>query len=59
MSSPVNVKPVKYLRSAIRRLGLAKQLLSKKYLLPVINYICCEAHFDVSCEVLMNKLCRK
>ena len=57
--SPVNVLPVKYLRSAVRRLGLVKQLLPKKYLLPVINYICCEAHLDISREVLMNKLSRK
>jgi hypothetical protein len=47
---PVNVLPVKYLRSAVRRLGLVKQLIPKKYLLPVINYICCEAHLDITAK---------
>jgi poly-gamma-glutamate synthesis protein (capsule biosynthesis protein) len=51
--------PGKYLKSAFRRLGLVDKLLPKKYLVAVINYICCEAHLDIATEVLKNKLSKK
>jgi len=54
--SGINILPGKYLRSAARRMGLMKRLLPKKHLLSIMNYIFCEAHLDVSKEVLNHKL---
>jgi len=57
--SVISIIPVKIFRGALRRLGLANKLFPQKYLLGIMNYIFCEAHLDVSKEVLNNKLYKK
>jgi poly-gamma-glutamate capsule biosynthesis protein CapA/YwtB (metallophosphatase superfamily) len=57
--SAINLVPVKYVRGTLRRLGFVNRLFPKKYLLPIINYIFCEAHLDVGKEVLKSKLLKK
>ncbi len=57
--SALNLVPGRYLRSLLKRLGVLKVLFPQKYLLTLINYIYCEAHLDVSKEVLGNKILKK
>ena len=57
--SAMNVIPGKYLKGLLKRLGLIKLLLPEKYIAGIINYINCEAHLDVSKEVLSSKLLEK
>lgn len=57
--SAISIIPVKFLRGALRRLGFVNRLFPKKYLLPIINYTYCEAHLDLSKEVLKSKLLNK
>ncbi len=57
--SVISIIPFKIIRGAFRRLGLVHKLFPQKYLLGIMNYIFCEAHLDVSKEVLNNKLYNK
>ena len=57
--SAISIIPVKFVRGALRRMGFVNRLFPKKYLLPIINYIYCEAHLDLSKEVLKNKQFKK
>ncbi|MEO7045116.1 MAG: CapA family protein, partial [Ferruginibacter sp.] len=49
----------KYFRSAIRKLGLERFFLRRSQLKSVLNYSRCEAHKDITFEVLINYLKNK
>jgi poly-gamma-glutamate capsule biosynthesis protein CapA/YwtB (metallophosphatase superfamily) len=49
----------KYFRSAIRRLGLERFFLRRIQLKSILNYSRCEAHKDITFEVLLNYLKEK
>ena len=49
----------KYFRSAIRKLGMERLFLRKDQLKSIMNYSRCEAHRDVTFEVILNYLKRK
>lgn len=57
--SAMNVIPGRYLKGLLKRMGIIKWLFPQKYLTGIINYINCEAHADVSKEVLSHKLFNK
>lgn len=53
--SPVNIFPGRYMKAIMRRSGLNKLILSKKYLIPILNSIECESLNDLSQFVLKQK----
>ncbi len=46
----------KYLRSAVRKLGMERYFLRKEQLKSIMNYSRCEAHKDVTFEVILKYL---
>lgn len=57
--SPVPAMPGRYLKSALRRMGLVNTLTPPEYLTGVINYITCESHLDAAQQALKKKLFKK
>lgn len=53
--SPINVIPGRYIRAAMKRLGLNKYLLKKQNLIQILNHIRCEAHKDVVVALLIKR----
>lgn len=56
MLSTSNLFPLRYIRSAIRRLGVEKLFLKKEQIKSLNNYVRCEAHKDIMLEVMKNYL---
>lgn len=54
--SPINIIGNRYIRAGFRRLNFNKLLMNKKYLKEILNAIRCEAHIDVSKEIIMSIL---
>ncbi|MFW5721580.1 MAG: CapA family protein [bacterium] len=54
--SPINFLPGKYIRAALKKIGLNKTLLKKTNLKNQLNHIRCEAHRDVLIGTLIKKL---
>lgn len=50
--SPINNIENRYIRFALRKTGFKKHLMSKEYLKLILNLIRCEAHSDLTKEVL-------
>lgn len=46
----------RYFRSAIRKLGMERFFLRKEQLKSIMNYSRCEAHKDITFEVILNYL---
>ena len=53
--SPINLFPGSYTKAILRRLGLNNLIFRKKYVVPILNYIECEAHYDLSKAILQLK----
>jgi hypothetical protein len=49
----------KYFRSAIRKLGMERFFLRKEQIKSIMNYSRCEAHKDITFEVILNYLKEK
>ncbi len=57
--SPLNFIPGKYVKAILNRLGLNKIVIRKQNLVQILNYIRCESHRDVICQILNNKIDKK
>lgn len=54
--SPINLVPGRYLRAILRRMGMNNFIFRKKYVIPILNSIACEAHHDLSRAILHRKV---
>lgn len=54
--SPINILPGRYLKGALKRLGLNNILLRKNYLANLLNQMRCEALKDVTIELIDKKI---
>lgn len=54
--SPINFIPGRYIKAALKRLGLNKFLLKKRVLKNHLNHIRCEAHRDILIETITERL---
>ena len=54
--SPINIFRNKYIRAGLRRTGINKILLRKENLKEILNFIRCEAHLDVSKDIIKERL---
>jgi poly-gamma-glutamate synthesis protein (capsule biosynthesis protein) len=50
--SPINLFPGRYFRAILKRLGVNKFIFRKRYVTPIVNYLQCESHFDLSKTIL-------
>ncbi len=54
--SPINNIKNKYIKVVLKRIGINTLVLTKNYLIPVLNIIRCEAHRELLLKLLNNKI---
>lgn len=57
--SPISAISNRYIRGGLNRLGIGKLLLSNNYLKLLLNLMRCEAHKDITSEIINKKLYKK
>jgi len=57
--SPISAISNRYIRGGLNRLGIGKLLLSNNYLKLLLNLMRCEAHKDITSEIIHKKLYKK
>jgi len=57
--SPISAISNRYIRGGFNRLGIGKLLLSNNYLKLLLNLMRCEAHKDITSEIINKKLYKK